>query len=91
MTPKRQNPYTPESSVWVGSEGEEGFCHLLVGGASGREAKAGDYPSGVDGDEQTKTLLPPSQAIAPADIGGASQPSMSPPALSVSGRHCRAI
>jgi hypothetical protein len=53
-----RRPYAPQPKVREGSEGEEGFCHLLVGGAGGPEAEAGDYPGGIHRDEQTETLVP---------------------------------
>ena len=82
---RRSHALEPRIVIRSSPKGEEGFGQRLVLGGSGGEAEAGDYPGGVDGDEQTETLVP-SQAITPADVGTTSEPPM-PPALAVSDRH----
>src|SRR5215213_8045115 len=69
--------------------GEKGLGHLLVGGRSGAEAKARDDARGINGHEQTETLVP-SQAIGPTDVGIPGQPSCTP-ALGVPDGHRRAV
>jgi hypothetical protein len=81
--------HADEFSVRVGSEGEEGFRHLLVGCGSSSEAEAGYDPGRVDGGEQAKALIPP-QTVGPSDVCTTGQPSM-PSTLTVSDRHRRAI
>jgi hypothetical protein len=69
---------------------EEGLGHLLVGGRSGREAKArDDNARRIDGHEQTEALVPP-QTVGPPDVGVAGQPSLAP-ALGVPDGHSRAV
>src|SRR5215213_926450 len=46
--------HADEPFVGIGSCGEEGLGHLLVGGGGGPKAEAGDGPSRVNGSEQAK-------------------------------------
>ena len=48
-----------EPGVRTGPRGEEGFRCLLVGARGGREAKACNHPTGIDGGEKTEALIPP--------------------------------
>ena len=77
--------HADEPLVRSGSQGEEGFCQLLVGGGSGCEAEARYDPARVDGAQQAKAFVP-SQAVGPTDVGLPGQPSM-PSAFTVTSRH----
>ena len=61
--------------IRAGSEGEEGFRHLLVGGGGGCETEAGNDPGGIDRGEQAEAFIP-SQAVRPTDVGIPGQPSV---------------
>src|SRR5215217_5492655 len=69
--------------------GEEGLGYLLVGGRSGREAKARDDARRICGHEQTEALVP-SQAVRPSDVGETGQPPLTS-ALGVPDGHSRAV
>ena len=51
----------------IGSCGEEGLGHLLVGGGGGPKAEAGDGTSRVNGSEQAKAFVP-AYAVGPTDV-----------------------
>ena len=44
--------------VGIGSHGEEGLGHLLIGGGGGPKTEAADDPSRVNGGEQAKAFVP---------------------------------
>src|SRR5918993_2190980 len=81
--------HASQPRIWAGSNGEEGFRHLLVGDGGSCETEAGNDPGRVDRGEQAKALIP-AQAVRPTDVSIPGQPSM-PPALAIPDRHRRAI
>src|SRR5215212_1098264 len=87
--PGADRAYASQPRIRAGSDGEEAFRHLLVGGGGGCETEAGNDPGRVDGGEQAKAFIP-SQAVGPSDVRPPGQPPM-PSSLTVSGRHRRAI
>src|SRR3954452_21578838 len=78
--------HTRKPWIWPGSYGEEGLCHLLVGGGGGCETEARDHPTGIDGGEQAEALVP-SQAVGPPDVSVADQQPSFASALCVPDRH----
>jgi len=68
---------------------EEGVRQGLVLGAGRSESETGDDPGRADRQQQVEPFEPP-QAVAPADVGQAGQPSP-PPALGIVGGCRRAV
>src|SRR5215211_1031695 len=89
VRPRGHRSRAPELGVGSSPQGEEGLGQRLVLGGSGGQAKAGDHPCGVDGEEQAKAFVP-SQAVGPPDVGVAGKPSLAP-ALGVANGHGRGV
>src|SRR5215204_4841113 len=68
---------------------EEGLGRWLIFGRSRGETETCYDARGINSDEQAKSFVP-SQTIAPSDVGGAGQPSLTP-SLGISDRHGRAV
>src|SRR5947209_2616411 len=79
----------PEPGVRSGSQREEGFAHLLIGGGGGPKTEACDHPGRIDSGKQAEALIP-AQAVRPPDVGIAGQPARTP-ALGIPDGHRRGV